>query len=295
MEDIRPDTPPIPANPLPEIHMEPLPSFEYRQTEPVPSITRKVLEVRSLTDHWKPEIPTVVSAPQEISKVRRIAMQQGWTDSINSAPVPKAPALVPALSTSASITPAKLPVKVSVDPRLQLSARPLATASRPLATPSPRPTLAPALSSRVTPIPITIQQHAEPTPRSSSSPPQTIAPDSSKTAEATQELPDIKPATPTLQSKSARTGDNGVFARGQGMPWLFHVYGDDKMGITAMMIEVWSAYSNHIQRLTDRSSEVDRSRQLTWLQLSSSQNREAGNQRPKKSRISSDLLGLVER
>jgi hypothetical protein len=238
MEDIRPDTPPIPANSLPDILMEQLPSFEYRQSEPVPSTTRKVPEVRAPIDHWKPEVPTVVSAPHKMSKARSIAVQQGWSSPMASAPVPKLPAVVPDLSTSASIPPVRLPVKVSVDPRLQLSARPLATASRPLATPSPRPTLAPALSSRVTPIPITVQQHAEPTPRSSSSPPQTIAPDSSKTAEATQELPDVKPATPTLHSKSARTGDNGVFARGQGMPWLFHVYGDDKTGITGMMIEV---------------------------------------------------------
>ena len=235
MEDIRPDTPPIPANPLPEIHMEQLPSFEYRQTEPVPSTTRKFPEVRSLTDHWKPEIPTVVSAPYQMSRVQHIAVQQGRPHSINSAPLPKSPAFVPDLSTLASITPAKLPVKVSVDPRIK-PAR--SGSARPSAAAPPQVTPAPASRPRVPPIPITTQQNPEPTSRPSSSPPPTSASDSSNTAKATQEQPEVSPTIPTLQSKSARTGANGVFARGQGMPWLFHVYGDDKTGITGMMIEV---------------------------------------------------------
>ena len=236
MEDIRPVTPPIPEDPLPEMLSDELPSFEYRQTEPVPSTTRKLPEVRPLVEHWEPVVPTVVSAPQEMSKARRIALQQGWTDSVDSASLPKPPALVPDHSTSASITSARLPVKVSVDPRLEKL--PTYGSARPPATTSPLMTPAPASPPRVAAIPITTQQHAEPAPRPSSSPPQTSAPDSSNTAAAPQGNPKATPITPTLQSHPARTGVNGVFARGQGMPWLFHVYGDDKTGITAMMIKV---------------------------------------------------------
>jgi hypothetical protein len=215
--------------------MEQLPSFEYRQSEPVRSTTPKVPEVRSLTDHWKPEVPTVVSAPPEMSKARRIAVQQGWSDATNSAPLPKPPAVVPNLSTSASIVPARLPVKVSVDPRLKParcgSARP------PIAAPL-RVTPAPASTPPVAPIPITTQQNAEPMSGPPSSPPPTSASYSSNTPEVAQDLPEVSLTTVTLHSSPARTGVNGVFARGQGMPWLFHVFGDDKTGITAIMIEV---------------------------------------------------------
>jgi len=236
MEDIRPATPPIPEDPLPEMLMDELPSFEYRQSEAVSSTTRKLPEVRSQIDQWEPEVPSVISAPQEMSKARRIALQQGWTDSIDSAPLPKPPAPVPDLSTSASMIPARLPVKVSVDPRLKKL--PTCGNARPTAVAPPRATPAPALTLDVAQMPITTQQHAEPAPRPRSNPSQSSAPDSSNTAEATQEVPEVSPTTPTLQSKSARTGVNGVFARGQGMPWLFHVYGDDKTGMTAMIIEV---------------------------------------------------------
>jgi hypothetical protein len=236
MEAIRPDTPPIPANPLPDIPMEQLPSFEYRQSEPVPSTTQKLPEVRSLTDDWKPEVPTVVSAPLEMSKARRIALQQGWTDSRNSAAPPKLPALVPDLSTSVSITSARLPVKVSVDPRLKNL--PVCESGRsPAETPS-RVTPAPASTPSVAPIPITTQHNAAPISGPAFSPPPTSEPVSSQTAEATQNIPEVSPISTTTHSHPARTGAKGVFARGQDMPWLFHVYGDDKTGIAAMMIEV---------------------------------------------------------
>ena len=209
MEDIRPDTPPIPANSLPEIHMEQLPSFEYRQSEPVPSTTRKVPEVRS-TDHWKPEVPTVVSAPQEISRARRTALNQGWTDSINSAQLPKLPnppALVPDLSTLASITPAKLPVKVSVDPRLKNL--PVCGSDRPSAAAPPRVTPAPASTLPVASIPITTQHNPEPISGPAFSPPPTSEPDSSQTAGATQKIPEVSPIPATTHSHPARTGAKG--------------------------------------------------------------------------------------
>ena len=148
MEDIRPVTPPIPEDPLPEMLSDELPSFEYRQTEPVPSTTRKLPEVRPLVEHWEPVVPTVVSAPQEMSKARRIALQQGWTDSITSAPLPNPPAPATNLSTSASIIPAKLPGKVSVDPRLKKL--PTCVTARPPTVAPPRATPAPALTRRGT-------------------------------------------------------------------------------------------------------------------------------------------------
>jgi hypothetical protein len=225
MEDARPDTPPLPDDLLPEMMTQALPSFEYRQNEPVPSAARDLPEARPLVRFAEPEIPTVASAPYQMSRTQRIATDQGWTDPMTLAPLAKSSTLTPDLSATASISPAARPIRVSVDPRL-----------KPSTHSSVRP--ATATPSRVTPTPIATQQYAEPTSGPSSSPPPTSASRSSNTAEATQKQPDVSPTIPTLQSKSARTGANGVFARGQGMPWLFHVYGNDKTGITAMTIKV---------------------------------------------------------
>jgi hypothetical protein len=292
MEDIRPDTLPIPTNPLPDILTEQLPSFEYRQSESVSSTTRKLPKVRPLTDHWAPEIPAVVSAPPEMSKARRIAVQQGWTDCMNPAALQKPPAMVPDLSTSASITPARLPVKVSVDPRLKPATR---LSALPWAAVPPQVTPAPASTPPVAPIPITTQHNAEPISAPASSPPPTSASESSNTAEATQKLPEVSPITTTTRSHPARTGVNGVFARGQDMPWLFHVYGDNKTGMAAMMIQVRERSQKHGQRLTDRILGADRLHRSTQLRLSSSRSLESEKHISKRFGVSSDLLGSVER
>jgi hypothetical protein len=223
MEDVRPDTPPLPDDLLPEMMAQALPSFEYRQNEPVRSAARDLSEAHSLVRFAEPEIPTVASAPYQLSRAQRIATRQGWADPMTLAPLANSSTLTPDLSAPESISLAPRPVRVSVDPRLK---------------PATHITVRPATAapSRVTPTPIATQQYAEPTSGPSSSPPPISASHSSNTAEATQKLPELSPITTTTQP--ARTGANGVFARGQGMPWLFHVYGDDKTGITAMMIEV---------------------------------------------------------
>jgi hypothetical protein len=225
MDDIRPDTPPLPNHLLPDMSTQELPSFEYRQSETVPSATPEIPKTRLLVNHPESATPVVVSAPHEMSTVRRIALQQGWMEPLTSATIPRHPAPAANLIASASIPPAPSSVRVSVDPRLQ---SPAYGSARSPAAPSPR----------LTPIPITMQQIAEPTSEPSPSPPPTSEPTPSNTAEADQELPEAAPTTPMVQSNPARTGVNGVFARGQHMPWLFHVYGDDRTGMTAMMIEV---------------------------------------------------------
>ena len=202
-----------------------LPNFESRGNEPVRSASRELPAKPPLVDHWEPVAPTVVSAPHAMSTAHRIALQQGWTEPMIPDALSKASTMTPNDPASTSSPPASVPVKISVDPRR---------------TPSPHVTTRQtAVSSpRLTPAPVTAQQNAKPAEDPSSSPSPSTTSGLSNTTPANPEVPGASPSRPTIQSSPARTRANGVFARGQGMPWLFHVHGNDKTGITAMMIEV---------------------------------------------------------